>query len=115
MNRSIPHLKVRVPFEKAPLTITTRGAKLRGTSHRISATLPAPPSSASGLGPEVTLMSTSNLPVAVIGAGPVGLAAAAHLIERGETPTCAAIEAFELSPERRATREERRLAGYPPL
>lgn len=30
--------------------------------------------------------STSNLPVAVIGAGPVGLAAAAHLIERGETP-----------------------------
>lgn len=28
----------------------------------------------------------SNLPVAVIGAGPVGLAAAAHLIERGETP-----------------------------
>jgi thioredoxin reductase len=31
-------------------------------------------------------MSQSNLPVAVIGAGPVGLAAAAHLIERGETP-----------------------------
>jgi thioredoxin reductase len=31
-------------------------------------------------------MSTSNLPVAVIGAGPVGLAAAAHLVERGETP-----------------------------
>lgn len=28
----------------------------------------------------------STLPVAVIGAGPVGLAAAAHLIERGETP-----------------------------
>ncbi|WP_411826941.1 NAD(P)-binding domain-containing protein [Luteolibacter sp. AS25] len=27
-----------------------------------------------------------NLPVAIIGAGPVGLAAAAHLIERGETP-----------------------------
>lgn len=27
-----------------------------------------------------------KLPVAVIGAGPVGLAAAAHLIERGETP-----------------------------
>ncbi len=27
-----------------------------------------------------------SLPVAVIGAGPVGLAAAAHLIERGETP-----------------------------
>ena len=27
-----------------------------------------------------------QLPVAVIGAGPVGLAAAAHLIERGETP-----------------------------
>ncbi|MGB1288080.1 MAG: NAD(P)-binding domain-containing protein, partial [Aggregatilineales bacterium] len=31
-------------------------------------------------------MTNSNLPVAVIGAGPVGLAAAAHLIERGETP-----------------------------
>lgn len=28
----------------------------------------------------------STLPVAVIGAGPVGLAATAHLIERGETP-----------------------------
>ena len=27
-----------------------------------------------------------NLPVAIIGAGPVGLAAGAHLIERGETP-----------------------------
>ncbi len=31
-------------------------------------------------------MKTQSLPVAVIGAGPVGLAAAAHLIERGETP-----------------------------
>ena len=29
---------------------------------------------------------SASLPVAVIGAGPVGLAAAAHLIERGETP-----------------------------
>lgn len=28
----------------------------------------------------------TNLPVAVIGAGPVGLAAVAHLLERGETP-----------------------------
>src|SRR5687767_9374172 len=28
-------------------------------------------------------MSMSNLPVAVIGAGPIGLAAAAHLVERG--------------------------------
>ncbi|MBI5928584.1 MAG: NAD(P)-binding domain-containing protein [Chloroflexi bacterium] len=28
----------------------------------------------------------NHLPVAVIGAGPVGLAAAAHLLERGETP-----------------------------
>jgi len=27
-----------------------------------------------------------QLPVAVLGAGPVGLAAAAHLIERGLTP-----------------------------
>ena len=31
-------------------------------------------------------MSMSTLPVAVIGTGPVGLAAAAHLLERGETP-----------------------------
>src|SRR5688500_13895318 len=31
-------------------------------------------------------MTTHTLPVAVIGAGPVGLAAAAHLLERGETP-----------------------------
>jgi thioredoxin reductase len=31
-------------------------------------------------------MSQSSLPVAVIGAGPIGLAAAAHLLARGETP-----------------------------
>src|SRR6476660_3977120 len=31
-------------------------------------------------------VQSSKLPVAVIGAGPVGLAAAAHLLERGETP-----------------------------
>ena len=31
-------------------------------------------------------MSETRLPVAVIGAGPVGLAAAAHLLARGETP-----------------------------
>lgn len=31
-------------------------------------------------------MTTTTLPVAVIGAGPVGLAAAAHLIQQGETP-----------------------------
>jgi hypothetical protein len=31
-------------------------------------------------------MTTNALPIAVIGAGPVGLAAAAHLVERGETP-----------------------------
>ena len=30
--------------------------------------------------------STSELPVAVIGAGPIGLAAAAHLVHRGATP-----------------------------
>lgn len=31
-------------------------------------------------------MVTTNLPIAIVGAGPVGLAAAAHLIQRGETP-----------------------------
>lgn len=31
-------------------------------------------------------MTSHTLPVAVIGAGPVGLAAVAHLLERGETP-----------------------------
>src|SRR5260221_8600422 len=31
-------------------------------------------------------MDRSNLPVVVIGAGPIGLAAAAHLLQRGETP-----------------------------
>jgi hypothetical protein len=31
-------------------------------------------------------MTTNTLPVAVIGGGPVGLAAAAHLLERGQTP-----------------------------
>src|SRR5690348_12668204 len=29
---------------------------------------------------------SNSLPVAIIGAGPVGLAAAAHLLARGETP-----------------------------
>jgi thioredoxin reductase len=33
-----------------------------------------------------TIMTTNTLPVAVIGAGPVGLAAAAHLLSRGEVP-----------------------------
>lgn len=36
--------------------------------------------------PENTETGLSPLPVAVIGAGPVGLAAAAHLLERGLTP-----------------------------
>jgi hypothetical protein len=31
-------------------------------------------------------MNAESLPIAVIGAGPVGLAAAAHLVSRGETP-----------------------------
>jgi thioredoxin reductase len=31
-------------------------------------------------------MNQTSLPVAVIGAGPIGLAAAAHLVSRGETP-----------------------------
>src|SRR5687768_6625905 len=34
----------------------------------------------------IHLTDTTNLPVAVIGAGPVGLAAAAHLIDRGLAP-----------------------------
>ena len=33
-----------------------------------------------------TVAPSGRLPVAVIGAGPVGLAAAAHLLEKGETP-----------------------------
>jgi 2-polyprenyl-6-methoxyphenol hydroxylase-like FAD-dependent oxidoreductase len=32
------------------------------------------------------MTATPVLPIAVIGAGPVGLAAAAHLVARGETP-----------------------------
>jgi hypothetical protein len=36
--------------------------------------------------PPGPLVSTSSLPVAVIGAGPIGLVAAAHLVEAGETP-----------------------------
>ena len=32
------------------------------------------------------MVSTTTLPVAVIGAGPIGLAAAAHLLERGLQP-----------------------------
>lgn len=39
-------------------------------------------------------MTTSELPVAVIGAGPVGLAAAAHLLSRGLTPII-----FEAGPQ----------------
>ncbi len=31
-------------------------------------------------------ITNGNLPVAIIGAGPVGLAAAAHVLARGETP-----------------------------
>lgn len=31
-------------------------------------------------------MNASSLPIAIIGAGPVGLAAAAHLLQKGETP-----------------------------
>jgi cation diffusion facilitator CzcD-associated flavoprotein CzcO len=35
---------------------------------------------------QVPAFAVSGLPVAVIGAGPVGLAAAAHLIVQGESP-----------------------------
>ncbi len=34
----------------------------------------------------MNMMASADLPVAVIGAGPVGLAAAAHLVERGIRP-----------------------------
>ena len=34
----------------------------------------------------VTTPAPARLPVAIIGAGPIGLAAAAHLVEKGETP-----------------------------
>ena len=44
---------------------------------------------------------TKNLPVAVIGAGPVGLAAAAHLIERGLEPLI-----FEAGPSAGAAIEQ---------
>jgi thioredoxin reductase len=37
-------------------------------------------------GTHVNIMNNSKLPVVVIGAGPVGLAAAAHLVSHGETP-----------------------------
>jgi thioredoxin reductase len=36
--------------------------------------------------PATVVPDTRRLPIAVIGAGPVGLAAAAHLVARGETP-----------------------------
>ena len=39
-------------------------------------------------------MQTNELPVAVIGGGPVGLAAAAHLLERGLRPVV-----FEAGPQ----------------
>ncbi len=31
-------------------------------------------------------METNSLPIAIVGAGPIGLAAAAHVVKRGETP-----------------------------
>src|SRR6266542_3147024 len=43
-------------------------------------------SHAAGGDKEGTNVLNSELPVAVIGAGPVGLAAAAHLVKRGATP-----------------------------
>src|SRR5258708_39594861 len=33
-----------------------------------------------------TIMKTNTFPVVIIGAGPVGLATAAHLVRKGETP-----------------------------
>jgi len=45
--------------------------------------------------------STTNLPIAVIGAGPVGLAAAAHLLERGLEPAI-----FESGPSAGAAIEQ---------
>jgi pyridine nucleotide-disulfide oxidoreductase/putative NAD(P)-binding protein len=42
---------------------------------------------------DAALETSGRLPVAVIGAGPIGLAAAAHLLEKGETPVV-----YELGP-----------------
>src|SRR4249919_271471 len=50
---------------------------------------------------EETMDSAKNLPVAVIGAGPVGLAAAAHLLERGLEPLI-----FEAGPSAGAAIEQ---------
>ncbi|MCW2695783.1 MAG: dependent oxidoreductase, partial [Modestobacter sp.] len=41
---------------------------------------------ARGRDPDMSAYATNDLPVVVIGAGPVGLAAAAHLLERGLEP-----------------------------
>src|SRR5215203_1234074 len=50
--------------------------------------------------------AAGRLPVAVIGAGPIGLAAAAHLLEKGETPIV-----FGLGDAVRASRPEWRHVG----
>ncbi len=51
-----------------------------------AACLPAVPGSDTPQNAKGGFMSATSLPVAIIGAGPVGLAAAAHLLARGEMP-----------------------------
>lgn len=55
-----------------------------GQASRLETSAPATSVLASATGPP--LARRTRLPVAVIGAGPIGLAAAAHLREKGETP-----------------------------
>src|SRR5206468_3335186 len=52
---------------------------------RAAGARPRPPNRIPAHTPEGTTMR-DDLPIAVLGAGPVGLAAAAHLVERGLTP-----------------------------
>src|SRR5205823_5258036 len=64
------------------LRAASEGELLRADGHRPEGMLLVPHG---GSGPGSTVTG-GELPVAVIGAGPVGLAAAAHLLERGLRP-----------------------------
>ena len=58
---------------------------------------------------------SSRLPVAVIGAGPVGLAAAAHLLAAGEEPLILELPATGVKGARGRTRPARRLPPPSPV